>query len=151
MRQADGRDHRQVEEHCLVVSLLPGRGESARDFMRQLAAERRAEQERSDRRVGIGGARWYLAHQAGEDALVGLIMSHDLHRSLRLLAVSMDPHDLWFKRQFAAISGLDLNEGPNLAPAEQLAGWAGEASRAESELAHGVSGVALQPSEMAAG
>ncbi len=140
-----------MQEHCLVISLLPGRGESARDFMRQLAAGRRAEQERSERRVGIGGARWFLAHWGGDETLVGLIASHDLHRSLRLLAVSMDPHDLWFKRQFAEISGLDLNEAPDLDVAEELAGWRDEPPREAEDVARGVPGGALQPSERAAG
>ena len=138
-----------VQEHCLVISLLPGRGESARDFMRQLAAERRAEQERSERRVGIRDARWFLAQEAPGEILIGLLVSHDLRRSLRLLAVSMDPHDLWFKRQFAEVSGLDLNEAPNLAVAEQLVGWRQGPPGEAREAVRGVP--ALQPSEMAAG
>ena len=115
-----GVDHRCMQEHCVVLSLLPGRGESARDFMRQLAAGRRAEQERSERRVGIRDARWFLAQEAPGEILIGLLVSHDLRRSLRLLAVSMDPHDLWFKRQLAAVTGVDLNESPHLVLAEEL-------------------------------
>jgi hypothetical protein len=138
-----------VQEHCLVISLLPGRGESARDFMRQLAAERRAEQERSERRVGIRDARWFFAHAPAGEMLVGLLVSPDLRRSLRLLAVSMDPHDLWFKRQFAEISGVDLNEAPNLDVAEQLVGWREGPPGQAQDAVRGVP--ALQPSEMAAG
>jgi hypothetical protein len=138
-----------VQEHCLVISLLPGRGESARDFMRQLAAERRAEQERSERRVGIRDARWFLARAAAGEMLIGLLVSPDLRRSLRLLAVSMDPHDLWFKRRFAELSGLDLNEAPNLDVAEQLVGWRHGPPGEAQDAVRGVP--ALQPSEMAAG
>ena len=115
-----GVDHRCMQEHCVVLSLLPGRGESARDFMRQLAAGRRAEQERSERRVGIGGARWYLGQVAEGELLIGMIDSGDLARAFGLLSVSMDPHDLWFKRQLAAVTGVDLNESPHLVPAEEL-------------------------------
>jgi hypothetical protein len=138
-----------VQEHCLAISLLPGRGESARDFMRQLAAERRAEQERSERRVGIRDARWFLAHAAAGEMLIGLLGSGDLRRSLRLLAVSMDPHDLWFKRQFAEVSGVDLNEAPNLDVAEQLVGWRDGQPGEAGEALQGL--LALKPSEMAAG
>ncbi|MEO8246244.1 MAG: hypothetical protein ABI622_03905 [Chloroflexota bacterium] len=120
-----------MQEHCVVLSLLPGRGESARDFMRQLAGGRRAEQERSERRVGIGEARWYLGRVAGGELLIGVIDSGDLARALGLLSVSMDPHDLWFKRQLAAVTGVDLNESPRLEPAQELT-----ASRSQSPDSH---------------
>lgn len=113
-------DHGCMQEHCVVLPLLSGRGESARDFMRQLAAGRRAEQERSERRVGIGGSRWYLGQVAEGELLIGMIDSGDLARAFGLLSVSMDSHDLWFKRQLAAVTGVDLNESPHLAPAEGL-------------------------------
>ena len=106
-----------MQEHCVVFSLLPGRGESARDFMRQLADGRRAEQERSERRIGIGGARWFLGQVAAGDLLIGMIDSGDLTRALGLLSVSMDPHDLWFKRRFADATGIDLNDTQAIAEA----------------------------------
>lgn len=99
-----------MQEHCVVLALLPGRGESARDFMRQLADGRRAEQERSERRVGVFRERWFLGPGDQGELLIGLLESDDLTRSLGLLSVSMEPHDLWFKRRLAEISGIDLNE-----------------------------------------
>jgi hypothetical protein len=109
-RSPSAADHRSMQEHCVVFSLLPGRGESARDFMRQLADGRRAEQERSERRIGIGGARWFLGQVAAGELLIGMIDSRDLARALGLLSVSMDPHDLWFKRRFADATGVDFND-----------------------------------------
>lgn len=106
-----------MPEHCVVFLLLPGRGESARDFMRQLADGRRAEQERSERRIGIGGARWFLGQVAAGELLIGMINSGDLARALGLLSVSMDPHDLWFKRRFADATGVDLNDTPHIVEA----------------------------------
>ena len=103
-----------MQEHCVVLTLLPGRGESARDFMRQLADGRRAEQERAERRVGIAGERWFLGPAESGELLIGLIESEDLVRSLGLLSVSMEPHDLWFKRRLADITGVELNETPAL-------------------------------------
>jgi hypothetical protein len=115
-----------MQEYCVVLPLLPGRGESARGFMRELADGRRAEQERSERRVGIGGARWYLGQVAEGELLVGLIDSGDLARALGLLSVSMDPHDLWFKRQLGAVTGIDLNDSPHLPVAQAVSGPAGD-------------------------
>ncbi len=140
-----------MQEHCLVFTLLPGRGESARDFMRQLADGRRAEQERSERRVGIGGERWFLAESAARETLVGIVESPDLQRSLRLLAVSMDPYDLWFKRRFAEIAGVDLNEGPDLVAAELLTSSWHETDGGAHRATPGMSTGLLHPSETAAG
>jgi hypothetical protein len=50
-----------------------------------------------------------------------MITSSDLARAFGLLSVSMDPHDLWFKRHLAAVTGVDLNESPHLEPAVELA------------------------------
>jgi hypothetical protein len=140
-----------VQEYCLVFTLLPGRGESARDFMRQLADGRRAEQERSERRVGIRGMRWFLAEPTAGETLVGILASPDLGRSLRLLAVSMDPHDLWFKRSFAACTGLDLNDGPEVMAAELLHSSRGELGGEAQPSAVPFSAGMLHPSELAAG
>lgn len=109
-----------MHEHCVVISLLPGRGESARAFMRELVDGRRAEQERSERRVGIRAARWFLGTAAQGELLIGMIDSGDLARAAGLLSVSMEPHDLWFKRRLAALTGLDLNEASSLPLAEQF-------------------------------
>ncbi|HET7685982.1 MAG TPA: hypothetical protein VFM19_06250 [Candidatus Limnocylindria bacterium] len=114
-----------MPEHCVVISLLPGRGESARAFMRELADGRRAEQERSERRIGIAAARWFLGSAAEGELLVGMIDSGDLARATGLLSVSMDPHDLWFKRRFAELTGVDLNETASLQVAEPLEAGAG--------------------------
>ena len=140
-----------VQEYLLVFTLLPGRGESARDFMRQLADGRRAEQERSERRVGIRGTRWFLAEPSAGETLVVILDTPDLHRSLRLLAVSMDPHDLWFKRSFAEITGIDLNEGPDLVPAALLSSSWHEPAEEARPSAQGLPAVVLHPSELAAG
>ena len=115
-----------MQEHCVVLTLLPGRGESARDFMRQLTGGRRAEQERSELRTGIDGERWFLGQANGGELLIGLIDSDDLARALGLLSVSMEPHDLWFKRCLAEVTGVDLNETGQLPAAILLS-----SSRAE--------------------
>lgn len=115
-------DDRPMQEHCVVLSLLPGRGESARDFMRQLTDGRRAEQERSERRIGISGERWFVAQASGGELLICLIDSDDLARAIGLLSVSMEPHDLWFKRGLAEVTGVDLNESIELPVATLLSG-----------------------------
>ena len=124
----------------MVFSLLPGRGESARDFMAELADGRRAEQERSERRIGIRGERWFLGRVDAGELLIGLVGSHDLARALGLLAVSMEPHDLWFKRRFAEVTGIDLNDPPDLAAAILLS-----SSRAEPREFEAPAGASRRP------
>ena len=94
--------------------------------MRQLTGGRRAEQERSERRTGIDGERWFLGETPGGEVLIGLIGCDDLARAMGLLSVSMEPHDLWFKRSFADATGFDLNESVDLPVATLVSG-----SRAE--------------------
>jgi hypothetical protein len=58
------------------------------------------------------------------ELLIGEIDGDDLGNALDLLRVSLAPHDLWFKRRFEAVTGVDLNEpqqlvdGPN--PSQSL-------------------------------
>ena len=71
-------------EHCIVFTVRDGQAQAARDFMRELADTRRVEQQRSQRRVGIGGERWFLANSRQGELLVGLIESGDLGRTVGL-------------------------------------------------------------------
>jgi hypothetical protein len=108
-------------EHCIVFTVRDGKTQAARDFMRELADTRGVEQQRSQRRVGIGGERWFLANSRHGELLVGLIESGDLARTVGLFAVSLHPYDLWFKRCFRDVTVVDLNDAPHLDAAVLLA------------------------------
>jgi hypothetical protein len=108
-------------EHCIVFPVVPGKTPTAREFMRELENGRHAEHERSERRVGIAGERWFLARSRDGELLVGMIETDDLRRTMGLLAVSLHPYDLWFKARFREITGTDLNQAPELDAAVLLA------------------------------
>ncbi len=108
-------------EHCVVFTVLPGRLAAAREFLAQLAAARRGDQQRSEQRVGIAGERWFLAASCDSDLLIGLIEADDLDAAVGLLAVSLEPYDLWFKRSFRDATGVNLNDAPSIQSAVLLA------------------------------
>ena len=64
-----------MDQICLVVPVLPGRTADARDFMRQLEADRKADYQHSERRIGIVKEVWYLARTPAGDQLVGYMES----------------------------------------------------------------------------
>ena len=109
----------RMQTRCIVVRILPGRGEAARELAAELAGSRRAEQELSARRIGARFATWSVGGPEAGELLVGTIDSDDLGHALSLLAVSLAPHDLWFKRRFEAVTGVDLNEPQELSFTDQ--------------------------------
>ena len=56
---------------CLVMPILPGKTAAARAFLRDLDGPRKAEFDRSERRIGISKELWYLASLPTGDQLVG--------------------------------------------------------------------------------
>jgi hypothetical protein len=60
---------------------------------------------------------WFLAEAPSGDQLVAYMesedQSEDFGRALELFAQSRDEFDLWFKRQLAEATGLDLNNPPS--------------------------------------
>ena len=62
-----------MEQICLVIPVLAGRGDAARDFMHQLDHEREAEYDRSEQRIGISKEVWFLASGPSEILLVAYI------------------------------------------------------------------------------
>ena len=89
-----------------------GKTDDARDFMRELEGERKADYDRSERRIGITKEVWYLARTPGGDQFVAYMESGDFGRALALSSQSQDEFDLWFKRRLAGSTGLDLNTPP---------------------------------------
>lgn len=102
-----------MDEICLVVPITPGRGDDALSFMRELEGERRADYERSERQIGIDKEVWYLVHTGTGDQLVAYMESDDFPKALSAFSQSRDAFDLWFKRQLANCTGLDLNNPPS--------------------------------------
>ncbi len=106
-----------MDRICVVFPLLPGKTEDARAFQRELDTDRKADYDRSERRIGITKEVWYLAALPSGDHLIAYMESADFGRALGLFAASQEEFDLWFKRRLADVTGLDMN---NLPPGLQL-------------------------------
>ena len=110
-----------MDHICMTVPVLPGKTAAARAFMQDLDGPRRAEFDASERRIGITKELWYLATAPGGDLLVGYMEAASFGDALGMFVSSRDPFDMWFKDEFHAVTGVDLNNPPpDLAPAELL-------------------------------
>jgi hypothetical protein len=106
-----------VDQICLVLPILPGKTEDARAFQRELDTERKADYDRSERRIGITKEVWYIASVPGGDQLVAYMESADFNQALQQFVASQDAFDQWFKRRLAEVTGVDME---NLPPDMQL-------------------------------
>lgn len=112
-----------MNQICLVIPVMPGKSDDARDFMRELEQERKADYDQSERRIGITKEVWYLARAPGGDQLVGYIETSDFGKALSLFSASRDEFDMWFKRRLADSTGLDLNNPPPMQLPELLSSY----------------------------
>lgn len=101
-----------MDQVCAAFPVLPGKSASARDFMRHLDTDRKADYDRSERRIGITKEAWFLAPAPAGDLLVGYMESKDFNSALRMFSQSKDAFDVWFKQRFAEITGVDFNNLP---------------------------------------
>jgi hypothetical protein len=112
-----------VEQASFALSLIAGRTEDARAFMRELDGGRAAEFDKSERRIGITKESWFLQHTPQDDLLIGYMESPDFAKALRLFAESRDAFDIWFKERMAHVTGIDLNDPPQGPLSEQLSSY----------------------------
>lgn len=101
-----------MDQVCLVFPILPGQTEAARRFQRELDTTRKADYDRSERRIGITKEYWFVASVPGGDQLVAYMESTDFKRALQLFVQSRDEFDLWFKQRMADVTGVDFNNPP---------------------------------------
>ena len=113
-----------MDQICLIVPVLPGKTADARDFMRELEADRNAGYQASEQRIGIVKEAWYLARTPAGDQLVAYMESPDFPKALAAFSQSNDEFDLWFKRRLADATGLDLNTPPDAPLPELLSSYA---------------------------
>jgi len=106
-----------VDQICLVLPILPGKTEDARAFQHELDTDRKADYDRSERRIGITKEVWYIASVPGGDQLVAYMESEDFNQALQQFVASQDAFDQWFKRRLAEVTGVDME---NLPPDMQL-------------------------------
>ena len=112
-----------MNQICLVIPITPGKSEDARNFMRELEDERKADYDQSERRIGITKEVWYLARTPGGDQFVAYMETTDFGKALSLFSASRDEFDMWFKRRLADSTGLDLNNPPSMQLPELLSSY----------------------------
>jgi hypothetical protein len=123
-----GRKYEQggtsMDQICLVLPILNGKTEAARDFMGELEGTRKTEYDQSERRIGIIKEVWYIATLPSGDHFVSYMESPDFSNALSMFSQSRDAFDLWFKQHLADATGVDLNNPPPMQLPELLSNYA---------------------------
>ena len=112
-----------MDQICLLIPVLPGQADTARDFMHSLDDERSADYARSEQEIGITKEVWFLASGPHEVNLVAYIEAANFPQALEQFSASQDEFDLWFKEQLATVTGLDLNNPPAMALPELVSSY----------------------------
>ncbi len=109
-----------MDHTCLVVPLLPGKEEALRAFYREVNGARQEEFDRSEQRLGITKEiAWRAEIDAGSVTVV-YIESENFEQAFSQFVQSQDEFDLWFKERVLHLSGLDLNNPPEMELPELL-------------------------------
>jgi hypothetical protein len=103
-----------MDQVCLVLPILPGKADAAREFQRELDGPRKEEYDASERRIGITKEVWYVAPTTSGDEFVAYMESADFTKALSMFVQSRDGFDLWFKERLADATGVDLNDPPEM-------------------------------------
>ena len=103
-----------MDHICLTIPVTGGQGEAARSFMGELEGSRRDAYAESEQRIGIEKELWFISDLGEQELLVAYMESGDFGSAFEQFVASRDPFDLWFKEQLANVTGLDLNDPPQL-------------------------------------
>jgi hypothetical protein len=109
-----------MDQVCLAAPVREGKAEAARAFMHDLDGSRREDYDRSEQRIGITKEVWFLAPTPAGELLVGYMESGDFNSAFTQFVRSRDEFDLWFKERFADVTGIDLNDPPEMQLPELL-------------------------------
>jgi len=85
----------------MAIAVLPGKTETARRFFNQLDTDKRAEFDRSERRIGITKELWYLAKLPAGEHLIGYMEAADFNAAFQAFIASRDPFDLCSNSSFS--------------------------------------------------
>lgn len=108
-----------MDQTCLVVPILSGKEEELRRFYREVE-QRHDEYDRSERQLGISKEiAWRATTDSGTFAVI-YIQSDDFDSAFSQFVQSQEEFDMWFKSQVLDISGLDLNNPPEMELPELL-------------------------------
>lgn len=112
-----------MDQICLVMPVLAGHTDAARDLMHRLDRDRQADYERSEQRSGITKEVWFLASGPQTVSLIAHIEAIDFAQTLDVFSASRDEFDIWFEQRLQAVTGIDLNEVPEMTLPELLSSY----------------------------
>ena len=113
-----------MDQIGFALPVMPGQTGAARDFFQELEGTRKQAYAASEQRIGVTREFWYLQQTPQGDLLVAYIESPDAASALQRFAQSHDDFDQWFKRELAAVTGVDLNNPPPWPLSEQVSNYA---------------------------
>ena len=117
-----------MDHTCLVVPVKPGKEEALRDFYREIESAKKDDYDRSEQRLGIGKeVAWSAKTDSGTVAVI-YIESENFEQAFSQFVQSQDEFDLWFKAGVLDISGLDLNNPPEMELPELLSVYEAKAA-----------------------
>lgn len=103
-----------MDHTCIVVPVKPGKEKALRDFYSEVEGARHDEYDRSEQRLGISKEVAFGAKTDGGTLAIIYIESDDFDSAFGQFVQSQDEFDLWFKQQVLDISGIDLNNPPEM-------------------------------------
>lgn len=121
-----------MDHVCLVIPVKPGKEEALRDFYRDLEGSRRDDYAESEQRLGISKEVVFRAPTEGGTVAVIYIESEDFQTAFAGFVQSRDEFDAWFKDQVHDITGVDLNNPPEMELPELLSVYDAQAAAVHS-------------------
>jgi len=94
-----------------VAPVLPGQTEANRQFGKELVSTRQKEHVASRKRLGWTSEQvWHQVNPDGSVIIIPRLGMDDPEKTLKALAASTDPFDVYFKKKVLEQNGLDFNK-----------------------------------------
>jgi hypothetical protein len=122
-----------MEYALFALPLLEGKSDTARAFLQELEAGRKADYAASEQRLGITKEVWAIQGTPMGELFVVFFQAPDIPGAVGQFVGSRDDFDLWFKERVKESTGVDLNVPPPGALSEILSVY--DATGAQAELA----------------
>lgn len=101
-----------MADFCGAFPVLPGKREAMRKFAQEVS-NRREDFVTSLKRQGASREQWFLQESDDGDLVLVYFTADDVEAAFGGFAASTDPFDVWQKKQFLEICGIDLTQpGP---------------------------------------
>jgi hypothetical protein len=121
-----------MDHTCLVIPVKAGKEEALHAFYRELESSRKDEYDLSEQRLGITKEIAFGAKTDEGTFAVIYIESEDFQTAFGRFVESKDDFDLWFKEHVLDISGVDLNNPPEMELPELLSVYEAEVAALRS-------------------